>query len=84
MKPCLVCGRPSSASRCPAHVLRNGSSRSWRRIRAQILALDGYRCQICGEPASEVDHIRRLADGGSDSPHNLRSLCRAHHAERHA
>jgi len=83
-KPCLVCGVPSTGSRCPAHTLRNGSTRSWRRLRAQILALDGYSCRICGGPASEVDHVIALADGGTDHPSNLRSLCTTHHAERHA
>ena len=84
LKPCITCGRPSEGSRCPAHTLRNGSTRSWRRLRAQILRLDAYRCRMCGETASEVDHIIRVADGGTDHPSNLRSLCAAHHAERHA
>jgi len=84
LRPCIVCGTTTSGSRCAEHTLRNGSSRSWRRIRAQILALDGHRCRICGEPASEVDHIRPLADGGTDHPSNLRGLCATHHAERHA
>jgi 5-methylcytosine-specific restriction endonuclease McrA len=91
LRPCITCGRPTSGSRCPAHTLRNGSTRSWRRIRAQILALDNYRCQICDEPATEVDHIRPVADGGthhrSNGTHhrsNLRSLCHEHHAACHA
>ena len=77
MKPCIECGRPSRGSRCPAHKIRNGSTRSWRSIRAGILARDGHRCQLCGRPANEVDHIIPLADGGSDVEGNLRALCRA-------
>lgn len=82
LRPCLTCGRPTNGSRCPAHTIRNGSTRSWRRIRAQILALDAYRCQRCGLPATEVDHIIPVADGGTDHPSNLRSLCHACHASR--
>lgn len=33
----------------------------------------------CREPATEVDHIRALVDGGGDSPQNLRAICRWHH-----
>ncbi|MGI8594027.1 MAG: HNH endonuclease [Solirubrobacteraceae bacterium] len=45
---------------------------------------DGHRCRVCGELATEVDHIVRVIDGGTDHPSNCRSLCAAHHAERHA
>lgn len=69
-----------SGSYCAACRPRNGSTRDWRRLRAQILALDGYRCKKCGDPAVEVDHIRPVADGGTDYPSNLRSLCHNCHA----
>lgn len=78
LKPCLTCGRPSSGSRCPAHALRNGSTRAWRRLRTEILLRDGSRCQVCGRPAAEVDHITPLVDGGTDHPANLRAVCSAH------
>lgn len=80
LKPCIACGRLSAGSRCPAH----GSTRAWRTIREQILTLDAYTCRFCGQPATEVDHIRLVADGGIDHPSNLRSLCHEHHAARHA
>ena len=79
MKPCLVCGVPSSDSRCPAHTLRKGSTRSWRRVRAQVLERDSWRCQLCGRPAVEVDHVVPHAAGGTDQPSNLRSLCHVCH-----
>lgn len=82
LKPCLTCGRPSSGSRCAAHTLRNGSTRSWRRTRALILARDAHRCALCGQPATEVDHITPVAHGGTDQPWNLRSLCHDCHASR--
>ncbi len=81
LKPCIACGRPSQGSRCPAHA-RHGSTRSWRTIRAQILALHAYRCKMCGERATEVDHIVPVADGGTNHASNLRPLCHACHAAR--
>ena len=73
-RPCVTCGRLTSGSRCPAHTVRNGSTRSWRNVRAQVMARDGWTCQLCGAPAQHVDHIRRVADGGADHPANLRAL----------
>ena len=32
-------------------------------------------CRLCGDPAKELDHIVRLADGGTDAPSNLQPLC---------
>lgn len=81
LKPCIACGTLSTGSRCPAHA-RHGSTRSWRKIRAQILALDAYTCRMCGGTATEVDHIMRVIDGGTDHPSNLRSLCHDCHAGR--
>ncbi len=81
LRPCLVCGAVTGGTRCPTHS-RNGSTRSWRRIRPNVLALDGHRWRFCGQPATEVDHIRPVADGGTDHPSNLRSLCHDCHAGR--
>lgn len=62
--------------------MRTGSTRSWRNIRTQVLARDHHQCQMCGQPAAEVDHIIPLADGGSDVEGNLRAICRRCHAAR--
>lgn len=74
-RTCPRCG----AIGCTQHraTARNGSTREWRKVRAQILARDRYRCQQCGDPANTVDHIRAKANGGSDRPTNLRALCEA-------
>ena len=80
LKPCITCGTPSRGSRCPAHTLRNGSTRAWRTLRAEILYRDAYRCALCPRAASEVDHIVPIAEGGTDDPSNLRSLCHDCHA----
>ena len=59
---------------------RNGSTRAWRQLREQILARDLGVCVLCGEPATDVDHVIAVQDGGSDH-RNLRSLCAVCHAE---
>ncbi len=59
----------------PARVERNGSSRAWRALRAQVLARDRYTCRECGKPAEHVDHIISVASGGTDHPSNVRALC---------
>jgi len=82
LRPCTVCGTPTRGSRCPAHRPRNGSTRSWRQLRAEILYASCYRCALCGAAAEEVDHIVPLSYGGSDSPSNLRALCHGCHVQQ--
>lgn len=52
---------------------------NWASIRRTVLARDGGRCVLCGQPATDVDHIDRL---GPHDPTNLRSLCHHCHALR--
>lgn len=48
----------------------------WRRARKLALARDRFACRICGRPATDVDHVEELIDGGSPfSLDNLQSLC---------
>ena len=54
---------------------RNGSTRAWRNARAPIFQRDGHICQSCGAPATHVDHILPLSQGGTDHPGNLQALC---------
>jgi 5-methylcytosine-specific restriction protein A len=74
-----VCGVPGCPhlKPCPTHrrSTRNGSTRQWRQLRPQILARDGWRCRECGAIAEHVDHVIAKANGGSDHPSNLQSLC---------
>jgi 5-methylcytosine-specific restriction protein A len=84
---CLKCRTIiPSGSYCPRCRPRNGSTRSWRALRAQILLRDGYRCQIPGCPraASHVDHRIPLLFGGTDDPSNLQALCSRHNLEKGA
>ncbi len=52
-----------------------GYGKDWRKLRAAILARDGFACKLCGNPATQVDHIRPKAHGGADDESNLRAIC---------
>lgn len=49
---------------------------------ARIRRRDGNRCQACGQPGHEVDHIINVKAGGTDRPDNLQTLCDACHDEK--
>jgi 5-methylcytosine-specific restriction protein A len=68
-------GRGTAASR--------GYDYKWQKLRLRILERDNYLCQCpdcqCAgriRPASEVDHVRPKAQGGTDDPSNLRAINR--------
>jgi 5-methylcytosine-specific restriction endonuclease McrA len=66
--------RDSSAAR--------GYDRAWRRLRSWFLHRHPL-CVRCGLPASLVDHVRALEDGGSRlDAANLQALCRLCHAAK--
>jgi 5-methylcytosine-specific restriction endonuclease McrA len=60
-----------------AHILGGGYHQTERRlspgIRRAVLARDHGVCQICGQPATDIDHIA----GDSADLGNLRALCRS-------
>jgi 5-methylcytosine-specific restriction protein A len=66
--------------------MQRGYGAAGRIRRARQLILHP-RCQwlvtipttTCGLRATEVDHIKPKAHGGTDDRSNLRSLCAAHH-----
>jgi 5-methylcytosine-specific restriction enzyme A len=66
---------------------RSRLPRNWASIRRRILARDGHKCQWrdyngwCGEPATDVDHVKA---GDNHSDDNLRSLCTWHHGKKSA
>ncbi|MFM9270937.1 HNH endonuclease signature motif containing protein [Halomonas elongata] len=54
--------------------------RPWRRKRERVLRRDSGLCQPCWRaglvtPATEVDHVVNVADGGSDADDNLEAIC---------
>jgi len=52
---------PGPSAPLPRATIRDGSTRTWRKIRVLILARDRYVCQLCGQPAQHIDHIVPLA-----------------------
>lgn len=79
--------RPSAAAR--------GYDRKWRRIRAMFLrkhpvctgTVDGAHGRPpvrCDRPATEVDHITPLADGGTNAWSNLQPRCKPCHSRKTA
>ena len=71
---------------CPVHPARFSRSRGWAwstRIVPAILNRDGHRCVMCGRPCPHprhhhVDHRVPRAQGGTDDPGNLRTVCEAY------
>ena len=54
----------------------------WNKCRTAVLRRDRHICQLCDARAGvEVDHIIPIALGGTGDLDNLRTLCRACHAE---
>lgn len=51
--------------------------RPWRRLKQKIHTRDEWTCQCCGRVTMdlELDHIKNVAQGGTDDEANLQSLC---------
>jgi len=92
-RACLICGRLSEASRCPAHAgpwaQRSPSSRAtarpgWNRLRALALMRDGSRCVRCGATEGlAAHHVVPVAEGGTMALDNLTTLCERCHRGAH-
>ena len=69
--------RPSSAKR--------GYSWKWQKLRKVKLRQNPI-CEAdgCDQPASEVDHIVPMAQGGGNESENLQALCKACHSRKTA
>ncbi|WP_354411979.1 HNH endonuclease signature motif containing protein [Marinobacterium sp. MBR-111] len=71
---------------------RKGSGRGgrpWRRKRDRVLQRDKGLCQPCRRggrvtPATEVDHIKPVAEGGTDADSNLEAICTSCHRAKTA
>jgi 5-methylcytosine-specific restriction endonuclease McrA len=65
-----------------AHILAGGYPERERELskstRLQVVTRAGGRCQQCGEPGTQVDHI----SGSSNDPKNLQLLCRKCHSAK--
>lgn len=66
-----------------------GYGRTWDKLRLTILARDKHLCQVCLKAgritvATEVDHIKPKAKGGTDDHDNLQSICTDCHTDKTA
>lgn len=98
-RPCNDCGAPTHTSRCPPCEARyqqridqrrpsasaRGYDARWQRTRRRYLR-EHPTCVVCGQPATDVDHIDGLGPHGprGHDPTNLRSLCHPCHSRRTA
>jgi 5-methylcytosine-specific restriction protein A len=77
---------PVTASKDRKYVNATYNNRRWRAIRQA--QLDAYPlCRICLEHgqttiATQVDHILRLKQGGTNANANLQSLCASCHSRK--
>lgn len=65
-------------------VSRGGTDTQWRRARALAFQVYGDACILCGDRATEVDHIIEVVDGGTDDIENLQPLCSSCHKQKTA
>lgn len=66
-----------------------GYGNDWTKLRNVIMRRDSYLCQVClavgrVTPAHAVDHIVPKANGGTDDPNNLQSICKPCHTTKTA
>ena len=69
---------------------QQGTLAGWENMKAYAKWRDGNKCRVCGKSPRtnssvrlEVHHIRRRADGGSDTPDNVVTLCHECHEAHH-
>ena len=63
---------------------QRGYDSEWRRFRVRFLtAFPSCSVEDCLDPATDIDHIKSLKDGGEKfDVNNLRSFCHSHHSQR--
>lgn len=68
---------------------QQGTLAGWENLKAYAKYRDGYKCRACGKSKHkdgvklEVHHIIRRADGGTDVPENVVTLCEDCHKAHH-
>ena len=67
---------------------QQGTLANWENLKAYAKYRDGYKCRACGKGKKdgkklEVHHIIRKADGGTDVPENVVTLCEDCHKAYH-
>jgi 5-methylcytosine-specific restriction endonuclease McrA len=84
-----IAAKTLEAALCDARVHRTGQKNRATippSVRREVLARDGHRCRTAGCGGAhflDVHHIKARADGGSNDPDNLITLCAACHRMIH-
>lgn len=96
-RPCLTCGRPTTATYCPEHAPRRhdgkttterGLGHDYRKVAERVLAEETL-CWMDGLPARDddpltVDHLVPRSQGGTHERGNLRAAHRSCNSRRGA
>jgi 5-methylcytosine-specific restriction protein A len=94
-RPCSAPGCPNLSTRhlCSYHLLptlpkraspgARGYGYDWRQTRKRVL-VDRPDCQICGAPATQVDHLLPIRQGGTSDDDNLVACCARCHSSKTA
>ena len=61
-----------------------GTTTQWRNLRAACFRVWGRSCLMCGDRATDVDHIIELAAGGTNTIDNVQPLCKDCHKAKTA
>jgi 5-methylcytosine-specific restriction endonuclease McrA len=80
-KRCADHRRAQQDERNRTETWRDYDNPTWIANRRVVLTREP-NCRVCGEPATVVDHITPLRDGGTHDLANLRPLCKPDH-DRH-
>lgn len=68
---------------------QHGTLAGWENLKAYAKWRDGCKCRACGKSKHkdgvrlEVHHVIRRADGGTDTPENVVTLCEECHKAHH-
>lgn len=78
--------KPSVMSRHVVGGYARLHARTWKEVRRLVFDRDGEQCAYCGTITGpfEVDHIKALANGGTNSIDNLTVACRACNRSKNA
>ena len=65
------------------HHHKHLDGRRWQAVRKVVFRRDNQRCQVCGKPGFEVDHVKPMHQGGDPwALDNLQTICRQCHIEK--
>ena len=85
LKPCLICGRITTGSKCPPCRRADPYEQpAWRALSRFVVSRDGS-CRQCGSSYYlSAHHVIPRSEGGADHPANLIALCGACHRREDA